>query len=116
MRHVSALGPYNAEAGYLATSDGLSRVSTHDAGAPTVDDSRMKELGDADGSVSLPERSWNWAFGLRGVGGLLGYIVVCSHSVPDEQGHFLLSTLVGLTSAACHWRPCVPRGTTTPAN
>ncbi|WP_425245526.1 PucR family transcriptional regulator [Streptomyces sp. NEAU-NA10] len=100
MRHVSALGPYNAEAGYLATGDGLSRVPGHDAGAPTIDDARMKELGEADGSVSLPERSWNWAFGLRGAGGLLGYIVVSSHSGPDEQGHFLLSTLVGLTSAA----------------
>ncbi|MFD0214887.1 PucR family transcriptional regulator [Streptomyces hirsutus] len=100
MRHVSALGPYHAEAGYLATGDGLSRVPSHDAGAPTVDDARMKELGEADGSVSLPERSWSWAFGLRGVGGLLGYIVVSSHSGPDEQGHFLLSTLVGLTSAA----------------
>ncbi|MFF0110907.1 PucR family transcriptional regulator [Streptomyces hirsutus] len=100
MRHVSALGPYHAEAGYLATGDGLSRVPGHDAGAPTVDDARMKELGEADGSVSLPERSWTWAFGLRGVGGLLGYIVVSSHSGPDEQGHFLLSTLVGLTSAA----------------
>ncbi|MEU6256126.1 helix-turn-helix domain-containing protein [Streptomyces sp. NPDC047043] len=100
MRHVSALGPYSAEAGYLATDDGLSRVPGHDAGAPTVDDARMNELGEADGSVSLPERSWNWAFGLRGAGGLLGYIVVSSRSGPDEEGHFLLSTLVGLTSAA----------------
>ncbi|MEU9896009.1 helix-turn-helix domain-containing protein [Streptomyces phaeochromogenes] len=100
MRHVSALGPYHAEAGYLATGDGLSRVPGHDAGAPTVVDARMKELGEADGSVSLPERSWNWAFGLRGAGGLLGYIVVSSRSGPDEQGRFLLSTLVGLTSAA----------------
>ncbi|MFI7407910.1 PucR family transcriptional regulator [Streptomyces sp. NPDC049627] len=100
MRHVSALGPYNSEAGYLATGDGLSRVPGHDAGTPAIDDARMKELGEADGSVSLPERSWNWAFGLRGAGGLLGYIVVSSHSGPDEQGRFLLSTLVGLTSAA----------------
>jgi hypothetical protein len=100
MRHISALGPYNAEAGYLATGDGLSRVPGHSAGPPTVDDARMKELGEADGSVSLPERPWNWAFGLRGVGGLLGYIVVSSHRGPDEQGRFLLSTLVGVTSAA----------------
>ncbi|MGW3407752.1 PucR family transcriptional regulator [Streptomyces sp. NPDC000888] len=100
MRHVSALGSYHAEAGYLATGDGLSRVPGHDAGASTVDDTQMKELGEADGSVSLPERSWNWAFGLRGVGGLLGYIVVSSHSRPDEQGHILLSTLMGLTSVA----------------
>ncbi|WP_419156078.1 PucR family transcriptional regulator [Streptomyces canus] len=100
MRQVSALGPYRAEAGYLATGDGLSRVAGHDAGAPTVDDAQMTELGEADGSVSLPERSWNWAFGLRGAGGLLGYIVVSSHSGPDEQGHFLLASLVGLTSAA----------------
>ncbi|BBC28943.1 Transcriptional regulator [Streptomyces graminofaciens] len=100
MRHVSALGPYHAEAGYLATGDGLSRVLGHDAGAPTVDDVRMKELGEADGSVSLPERYWTWAFGLRGAGGLLGYLLVSSRSRPDRQGHFLLSTLVGLTSAA----------------
>ncbi|MCZ4602236.1 helix-turn-helix domain-containing protein [Streptomyces sp. Lzd4kr] len=100
MRHVSALGPYHAEAGYLATGDGLSRVPGQDARAPTVDDAGMKELGEADGSVTLPEASWNWAFGLRGAGGLLGYIVVSAHSGPDEQGQFLLSTLVGLTSAA----------------
>ncbi|MFF5476501.1 PucR family transcriptional regulator [Streptomyces sp. NPDC012935] len=100
MRHVSAVGPYHAEAGYLATDDGLSRIPGHDEGAPTVDDAGMKELGEADGSVSLPERSWTWAFGLRGAGSLLGYIVVSSHSEPDEQGHFLLATLVGLTSAA----------------
>ncbi|MDX2911842.1 helix-turn-helix domain-containing protein [Streptomyces sp. NPDC051773] len=100
MRHVSALGPYHAEAGYLATNDGLSRVPGHDAGAPTVDDTGMRELGDADGSVSLPERSWNWAFGLRESGVLLGYIVVSSRSEPDEHGDFLLATLVRLTSAA----------------
>ncbi|MDX3697385.1 helix-turn-helix domain-containing protein [Streptomyces europaeiscabiei] len=100
MGHVSALGPYHAEAGYLATGDGLSRILGHDAGAPTVDDARMTELGEADGSVSLPERSWTWAFGLRGAGALLGYLLVSSRSRPDEEGHFLLSTLVGLTSAA----------------
>ncbi|MGY6024882.1 PucR family transcriptional regulator [Streptomyces spinosirectus] len=100
MRHVSALGSYNAEAGYLATGDGLSRVPGHDTGAPTVDDAGMEELGGADGSVVLPGRSWNWAFGLREAGGLLGYIVVSSHTGPDDEGHFLLSTLVGLTSAA----------------
>ncbi|MGW3680740.1 PucR family transcriptional regulator [Streptomyces prasinus] len=100
MGHVSALGPYHAEAGYLVTGDGLSRVPGHDAGAPKADDARMKELGEADGSVCLPERSWTWAFGLREAGGLLGYLLVSSHSGPDEQGHFLLSTLVGLTSTA----------------
>ncbi|MGW2724680.1 PucR family transcriptional regulator [Streptomyces sp. NPDC001492] len=100
MRHVSALGPYSAEAGYLATGHGLSRVPGQDARAPTVDDAHMKELGEADGAVSVRERSWTWAFGLRGFGGLLGYIVVSSPSGPDEEGHFLLSTLVELTSAA----------------
>ncbi|MFI6979082.1 PucR family transcriptional regulator [Embleya sp. NPDC050154] len=100
MRHVSALGPYHAEAGYLATGDGLSRVRGHDARAPRVADARMTELGEADGCVSLPERSWTWAYGLRGAGGLLGYILVSSQSGPDEQGHFLLSTLVGIASAA----------------
>ncbi|MFF0117505.1 PucR family transcriptional regulator [Streptomyces prasinus] len=100
MGHISALGPYHAEAGYLATGDGLSRVPGHDAGAPKADDARMKELGEADGSVCLPERSWTWAFGLREASGLLGYLLVSSHSGPDEQGHFLLSTLVGLTSTA----------------
>ncbi|MFJ9148002.1 PucR family transcriptional regulator [Streptomyces sp. NPDC102270] len=101
MGHVSALGPYHAEAGYLVRGDGLSRVPGHDAGAPKADDAQMKDLGEADGSVSLAERSWTWAFGLRGAaGGLLGYILVSSRSGPDEQGRFLLSTLVGLASAA----------------
>ncbi|MFF9244778.1 PucR family transcriptional regulator [Streptomyces sp. NPDC014776] len=100
MRHVSALGPYSAEAGYLATGDALSRVPGQDTRVTTVDDARMKELGEADGAVSVRERPWNWAFGLRGAGGLLGYIVVSSPSGPDEEGHFLLSILVELTSAA----------------
>ncbi|WP_084703700.1 PucR family transcriptional regulator [Phaeacidiphilus oryzae] len=100
MRHVSALGPYRAEAGYLGTGDGLSRVPVHDAGAPTVDDPRMDQAGETDGPTSLPGRSWNWAFGLHGVGGRLGCIVVSSHSDPDEQGCFLLSALVELTAAA----------------
>ncbi|MFE3033105.1 PucR family transcriptional regulator [Streptomyces canus] len=100
MRQVSALGPYRAEAGYLAAADGLSRVPGHDAGTLTIDDAQMTELGEADGSVSLPERSWNRAFGLRAAGGLLGYLVVSAHSGPDEHGHLLLESLVGLTSAA----------------
>ncbi|MFE2875935.1 PucR family transcriptional regulator [Streptomyces roseus] len=100
MGHVSALGPYRAEAGYLATADGFARVPGHDAGAPTVDDALMEGFGGADGPVSLPERSWTWAFGLRGVGGPLGCILVSSRSEPDEEGRFLLASLVGLTSAA----------------
>ncbi|MFE9928825.1 PucR family transcriptional regulator [Streptomyces sp. NPDC005533] len=100
MRHVSALGPYHAEAGYLATGHGLSRVPGQEARTPTVDDALMNEFGEADGSVSLPERSWTWAFGLREAGALLGFILVSARSEPDEQGRFLLSTLMGLTSAA----------------
>ncbi len=100
MRHVSTLGPYHVEAGYLGTGDGLSRVFLDDAGAPTVDDARMEEAGEADGPAPLPGRFWNWAFGLHGLGGRLGCIVVSSHSDPGEQGYFLLSTLVELTAAA----------------
>ncbi|MGI5405417.1 PucR family transcriptional regulator [Streptomyces chartreusis] len=100
MRHVSALGPYHAEAGYVATDGGLSRIPGNDVGASAVDDAGMEDLGEADGPLSLPERPWTWAFGLRGTGGVLGYLVVSSHFEPDEQGHFLLSTLVELTSAA----------------
>ncbi|MFC8430494.1 PucR family transcriptional regulator [Streptomyces sp. NPDC057253] len=100
LRQVSALGPYRSVAGYLAASDGLTRVPGHDVGAPAVDDAQLTELGEADGPLSLPALSWNRAFGLRGGDGLLGYLVVSSDSGPDEQGNFLLTTLVGLTSAA----------------
>ncbi|MFE6942062.1 PucR family transcriptional regulator [Streptomyces chartreusis] len=78
----------------------MSRIPGNDVGAPAVDDAGMEDLGEADGPLSLPERPWTWAFGLRGTGGVLGYLVVSSHFEPDEQGHFLLSTLVELTSAA----------------
>ncbi|WP_236652062.1 PucR family transcriptional regulator [Streptacidiphilus neutrinimicus] len=60
----------------------------------------MEEAGEADGPAPLPGRFWNWAFGLHGLGGRLGCIVVSSHSDPGEQGYFLLSTLVELTAAA----------------
>ena len=47
MRHVSALGPYHAEAGYVATDGGLSRIPGNDVGAPAVDDAGMEDLGEA---------------------------------------------------------------------
>ncbi|WP_239015546.1 helix-turn-helix domain-containing protein [Streptomyces sp. CdTB01] len=98
MQHVHVLGAYEAEAGYLSTAAGLSQLPDNDVTAPTV--AQMTELGEADGSVSVSERSWTWAFGLRGHGGLLGYILISSHSEPNEQGRFLLSTLMGFVSAA----------------
>jgi sugar diacid utilization regulator len=100
LAHVAALGPYRAEAGLLSNDDSPVGVTGSADAVEAEVGVQLRKLAQTDGPVILPERPWCWAFGLRGAGDVLGYLVVSSRVPPGEQGHFLLSTLVRLTAAA----------------
>ncbi|MFG2660147.1 PucR family transcriptional regulator [Streptomyces sp. NPDC048425] len=100
MAQVSGLGPFRLEAGYLLTGDRIVRVPSRESEGGEAVDRRVRELVEADGPVVFPTRVWGWAFGLRGFGRLLGYLVVSSRLRPSAQDHLLITRLIRLTSAA----------------
>jgi sugar diacid utilization regulator len=100
MAQVSAVSSCSAEAGYLKVDEDLIRSPADSPGATTAIDQQVRELAERDGPVALPEQAWGWAFALRGLGGLRGYLVVGSHSRLDQEETFLLTVLVQQTSAA----------------
>ncbi|MFF7391905.1 PucR family transcriptional regulator [Streptomyces scabiei] len=99
MDHVSAVGPYRAEAGYLRV-DGHLVPSPQDADHASGVDRMVRELTGRDGPVAVPGRSRGRALALHGPGGLHGYLVVTSRSRPTHAQHFLLAVLARLTAAA----------------
>ncbi|MGW5479374.1 PucR family transcriptional regulator [Streptomyces sp. NPDC004008] len=100
MAHVSSLGPFRAEAGYLMAGDKLVRTPSNDEQVGEPVDRSVGELAEHDGPVTFPERRWGWAFGLREADGLLGYLVLSSRLRPGRRDCLLITTLVRLTSAA----------------
>ncbi|MFF7714602.1 helix-turn-helix domain-containing protein [Streptomyces sp. NPDC007988] len=100
MDHVSAFGPYRAEAGYLRVEGHLVPSPRIGPGHSSAVDRTVRELTGRDGPVTVPGRSWGRALALRGPDGLHGYLVVTSRSRPTEAQHVLLATLVRLTAAA----------------
>lgn len=100
MDHLSAVGPYRAEAGYLRVH---GRLVSSPQGRPdpaSAVDRTVRELTGQDGPVAVPGRSRGRALALHGPGGLHGYLVVTSRSRPTQAQHFLLAVLVRLTAAA----------------
>ncbi|WP_055489242.1 CdaR family transcriptional regulator [Streptomyces sp. TP-A0356] len=100
LSRVGTLGTCSAEAGYLVRREELVRCPADWPGGTADLDRHVGELIERDGPVPCPGRGWGWAFGLRGLGGLHGYLVVASGVRPDEEEHFLLTVLVQQTSAA----------------
>lgn len=100
MDHITAAGPYSAEAGYLRV-DGELLPSPRNGQIPSLAvDRRVRELGGQDGPVTVPGLPWGRALGLRGPEGVHGYLVVTSRSRPTEAERSLLATLVRHTAAA----------------
>ncbi|MFD8234752.1 PucR family transcriptional regulator [Streptomyces sp. NPDC059696] len=100
MDHVSAVGPYRAEAGYLRVHGQLVPGPQGGPGPAAAVDRRVRELTGRDGPVTVPGRSRGRALALHGPGGLHGYLVVTSSSRPTQAQHVLLAVLVRLTAAA----------------
>ncbi|MEV4936885.1 PucR family transcriptional regulator [Streptomyces zaomyceticus] len=100
MRHIAAAGPYSAEAGYLAVDGDLVPSRKNDHTHAAFVDRRIRELEGQDGPVTVPDRAWGWALGLRGTERLHGYLVVTSRTRPTGAQRSLLATLVRHTAAA----------------
>ncbi|MFI9615229.1 PucR family transcriptional regulator [Streptomyces sp. NPDC052023] len=100
MNHVSAVGPYRAEAGYLRVDGHMIPSPQVGPGHASTVDRTVRELTGQDVPVTVPGRPRGRALALHGPGGLHGYLVVTSRSRPTEAQHFLLATLVRLTAAA----------------
>ncbi|MFJ4537138.1 PucR family transcriptional regulator [Streptomyces tibetensis] len=100
MDHVSTVGPYRAEAGYLRVHGQLVPRPQGRPDPASAVDRTVRELTGRDGPVAVPGRSRGRALALHGPGGLHGYLVVTSRSRPTHAQHFLLAVLVRLTAAA----------------
>ncbi|MET7480418.1 helix-turn-helix domain-containing protein [Streptomyces sp. NPDC005648] len=100
MEHIVAAGPYSAAAGYLKVGSDLVPSPRNGQTHASAMGRRVLELAGQDGNVSVAGRPWGRALGLRGAGGLLGYLVVTSRSRPTEAERSLLATLVRHTAAA----------------
>ncbi|MFE5401973.1 PucR family transcriptional regulator [Streptomyces sp. NPDC056580] len=100
MDHIAAAGPYSAEAGYLKVGGELVPGPRNGQMHALAVSRRVRELAGQDGNVSVPGRPWGRALGLRGPGGLHGYLVVTSRSRPTEAERSLLATFVRQTAAA----------------
>lgn len=109
LSRVGTLGPCSAQAGYLVRRDELVRSPADWPGGTADLDGHVRRLAERDGPVPCPGRGWGWAFGLRGLGGLYGYLVVASGALPDEEERFLLTVLVQQTSAALSNAAAHPR-------
>ncbi|MFJ5074358.1 PucR family transcriptional regulator [Streptomyces sp. NPDC088553] len=100
MHRVTAAGPYSAEAGYLEVDGDLVPSPRNDHTHAASVDRRVRELEGQDGPVTVPDRPWGWALGLRGTERLHGYLVVTSGTRPTGAQRSLLATLVWHTAAA----------------
>ncbi|MFB7861248.1 PucR family transcriptional regulator [Streptomyces sp. NPDC056069] len=100
MHHIAAAGPYRAEAGYLQVDGDLVPSPKNDHTHAASVDRRVRELDGQDGPVTVPDRTWGWALGLRGMKRLHGYLVVTSRIRPTGAQRSLLATLVRHTAAA----------------
>ncbi|MFD5949118.1 PucR family transcriptional regulator [Streptomyces collinus] len=100
MDHVSAVGPYRAETGYLRVHGQLVPRPQGRPDPASAVDRTVRELTGRDGPVAVPGRSRGRALALHGPGGLHGYLVVTSRFRPTHAQHFLLAVLVRLTAAA----------------
>ncbi|KQX67715.1 helix-turn-helix domain-containing protein [Streptomyces sp. Root1310] len=100
MDHLATAGPYRAEAGYLKVGGDLVPSPSNGQTHTSALGRKVRDLAGRDGPVTVPGRPWGRALGLRGPGGLHGYLVVTSRSWPSEAERSLLATIARHTAAA----------------
>lgn len=96
---VSSLSSCGAKAVYLFVDGALRRRD--DTDEPDAElDRQVRLLDGVSGPLALPDGGWCWGFALRGLDGLMGYLVVHAALEPSEEEFFLLETLGQQTAGA----------------
>ncbi|WP_020664674.1 PucR family transcriptional regulator [Amycolatopsis benzoatilytica] len=95
---VSALSSCDVKAVYLFIGDALRRRDDTEPDAEL--DRQVRLLGGVSGPLVLPDGGWCWGFALRGLDGLLGYLVVHAGVEPPKDEFFLLEALGRQTAGA----------------
>jgi sugar diacid utilization regulator len=82
-------------------ADGQWRPAAGRAAPPAADLGRqLAALGSGGGAVSLPGRNWASAYPLRGVSGLLGYLIASCDWEPSAESRFLIQVMAQQTGVA----------------
>jgi sugar diacid utilization regulator len=95
---VSSLSSCGAKAVYLVAAGALRRRDDTEPDAEL--DRQVRLLDGVSGPLVLPDGGWCWGFALRGLDGLLGYLVVHAAVQPPEDEFFLLEALGQQTAGA----------------
>ena len=95
---VASLGPFLVEAAYLIDRGRLESSVTPPSAEGIAE--RVAALDGRDGPISMPSRTWAWAYPLRTRAGLRGYLVLGSEVKPSEDARFLVKVLVQQTAVA----------------
>ena len=95
---AASLAPCRVEGAYLRRDDHLARFPdwSHDGPLSFV----LDALGGEDRAVDIPDHAWGWAYPLRSLGGLWGYLVIGAAAEPSADEQFLLRVLAHQTGTA----------------
>ncbi|MGW3622150.1 PucR family transcriptional regulator [Streptomyces sp. NPDC000880] len=97
---VPALGPCQAEAGFLTSGERLIRTPAEWPHTDSHLDDQLQHLGGEEGPIPVTGGEWGWAFALHTSGGSIGYLVVSAPSRPTSDDRFLIQILARQTAAA----------------
>ena len=98
---VPSLCPCAVQATYLVRDRRLQLRQA--SGAPEQADAllaQLKELRGGSGPVRLAGQGWSWAYALRGLAGLCGYLVVGAAGEPTDDQRDLLQSLAMVAGEA----------------
>lgn len=87
----------------FALADGTWRAGTEmerDEPVPADVAKQLGELPDAGGAIEVDGYAWGWAYPLRSVGGLLGYLVAGCADTPSSDERFLAQVVAQHTGVA----------------
>ncbi|MDQ3732404.1 MAG: helix-turn-helix domain-containing protein [Actinomycetota bacterium] len=95
-----SLGRWRVEG--FAFTDGSWRSGAHGATGqipPWLAD-EVAGLGAAGGAIAGRDDDWGWAYPLRSVGGLFGYLIARAEQAPSAEGQFLIQVVAQQTGVA----------------
>ncbi|MCW2650164.1 MAG: hypothetical protein JWR32_1140 [Mycobacterium sp.] len=100
---VATMSPCRVEASYRRVGSHMVRHPPSQPERPDID-KLLLESG-FDGSVTMPDKRWGWAFGLRTEGTVNGWLIVSAVHQPMPNDILLLTILAQQAGAALGFAP-----------